>query len=43
MAIILKNGECFLHIPKTGGSFVNHILDDVGITKRKIGYHKHLD
>ena len=43
MAIILKNGECFSHIPKTGGSFITHVLNEAGLIRKKIGYHKHLD
>ena len=43
MALILKKGECFLHIPKTGGSWVSEILKQQGLIKKEIGYHKHID
>ena len=43
MALLLKKGECFLHIPKTGGSWVSVILKEQGLIKKEIGYHKHID
>ena len=42
MAILLKNGVIFLHIPKTGGSWVTAVLEDQGLVKRPIG-HIHAD
>ena len=43
MALLLKKGECFLHIPKTGGSWVSVILKEQGFVYKEIGYHKHID
>ena len=43
MALLLKKGECFLHIPKTGGSWVSVILKEQGLVHKEIGYHKHID
>ena len=43
MALLLKKGECFLHIPKTGGSWVSVILKEQGLVYKEIGYHKHID
>ena len=43
MAIILKNNEIFLHIPKTGGSWVSKVLKMQSLTKAYIGCHKHFD
>lgn len=40
MAIILKNGSVFLHIPKTGGNWVTEVLYKSNLVKEKIG-HKH--
>ena len=42
MALILKNGAIFLHVPKTGGSWVTAVLKDQGLVKRSIG-HIHAD
>ena len=33
MAVLLKNGGLFLHVPKTGGSWVKHVLRDQGVVK----------
>ncbi|WP_375257984.1 hypothetical protein [Citreimonas sp.] len=42
MALYLKNDAIFLHIPKTGGSFVSRILYDQGLVSYQIG-GKHSD
>lgn len=43
MAIKLKNGAEFLHIPKTGGTWVTEILEQLDLIDRHIGGHKHVD
>lgn len=42
MAIELKCGAIFLHIPKTGGVWVSNALRDQGLVRRTIG-HRHSD
>ena len=42
MALVLKNGSIFLHIPKTGGNWVTHVLKNQGLVEREIS-HKHSD
>lgn len=42
MALLLKNGAVFLHIPKTGGNWVSSVLYKSGLVKSSIG-HKHAD
>lgn len=42
MALILQGGAIFLHIPKTGGSWVTKVLKESGLVAGKIG-HKHAD
>ena len=42
MAISLKNGAVFLHIPKTGGNWVTAVLRDLDLVKEEVG-HKHAD
>lgn len=42
MAILLKCGATFLHIPKTGGSWVEKVLEDCDLIKAKFS-HKHAD
>lgn len=42
MALILKGGAIFLHIPKTGGSWITKVLHESGLIAGKIG-HKHAD
>jgi hypothetical protein len=37
MALYLKNDAIFLHIPKTGGSFISRILYDQGLVSYQIG------
>ena len=42
MALVLKNGAVFLHVPKTGGNWITAILEDLGLVDRSIA-HKHAD
>jgi len=42
MALILKGGAVFLHIPKTGGNWVTAVLREAGLAKGGLG-HKHAD
>lgn len=42
MALLLKNGAIFLHIPKTGGNWVTAVLNDLDLVERELG-HKHAD
>jgi len=42
MAILLKGGAIFLHIPKTGGSWVTRILQEMDLIEGRIG-HMHAD
>lgn len=42
MAVLLRGGAIFLHIPKTGGNWVTRVLDDAGVIEMRFG-HKHLD
>jgi hypothetical protein len=42
MAFILKNGAVFLHIPKTGGTSVKHVLEHLDLIKAPLG-HMHSD
>lgn len=42
MALLLKCGAVFLHIPKTGGSWVTHVLNKCNLVERAFG-HKHAD
>lgn len=41
MAIILKNGAVFLHIPKTGGTWVTDVLSELDLVGLPFK-HKHL-
>lgn len=44
MALLLKGGRgVFLHIPKTGGSWVQAVLEDCGLVEKRLGMHKHID
>jgi hypothetical protein len=44
MALILKNGALFLHIPKTGGTWVTKVLREGGLLRCSIGHrHANLD
>jgi hypothetical protein len=42
MAYILKNGAVFLHIPKTGGTWVRNVLSQCNLISHSVG-HKHSD
>ena len=42
MALILKNGSIFLHIPKTGGNWVTHVLRKMNLIHSEVG-QKHSD
>jgi len=42
MAVLLKGGAVFLHIPKTGGSWVHHVLKQTGLSVGSFD-HKHAD
>lgn len=42
MALLLKCGAVFLHIPKTGGSWVTEVLEEQGLIQRHI-CHIHSD
>jgi len=42
MGVMLKCGAVFLHIPKTGGSWVEKALKAIGQTQRLL-YHRHTD
>ena len=42
MAVLLKCGAVFLHVPKTGGSWITHVLTENGLVRRQIG-HIHAD
>ncbi|PSO78999.1 MAG: hypothetical protein BRC41_19550 [Cyanobacteria bacterium QH_9_48_43] len=42
MALLLKNGAIFLHIPKTGGSWVSRVLWECDLVEKRLGY-KHDD
>jgi hypothetical protein len=37
MALLLKCGAVFLHIPKTGGTWVTRVLTDQGLVRRPFG------
>ncbi len=38
MAVVLKCGAVFLHIPKTGGSWVTQVLKDQGLVRKNLGH-----
>ena len=42
MAVLLRNNAVFLHIPKTGGSWVTEVLESNGLVRRKFS-HIHAD
>ena len=42
MALLLRNGAVFLHIPKTGGNWVRGVLEKLDLIEGEIG-HKHSD
>ncbi len=41
MSCELTNGAIFLHIPKTGGSWVLTILEEMGLVRRQVGRSPH--
>lgn len=43
MALLLKNGAVFLHVPKTGGCFVQKVLRHFDLVRRPIGDHNSHD
>jgi hypothetical protein len=43
MALLLKNGAVFLHVPKTGGCFVQKVLRHLDLVGRPIGDHNSHD
>jgi len=42
MAYIINKNNIFLHIPKTGGSWVNYIIENSNLDIKKIGFNKHV-
>jgi hypothetical protein len=38
MTSLLKNNAIFLHIPKTGGSWISHVLNSLNLTRARVGY-----
>ena len=42
MAFLLKNGAVFLHLPKTGGTWVKHVLTELDLIQAPLG-HMHSD
>jgi hypothetical protein len=38
MPLQLKSGAIFLHVPKTGGQWVHHVLQEQGLIARQFGY-----
>jgi hypothetical protein len=44
MTVLLHNDAVFFHIPKTGGSWVYHILEEFKLVKARLGHeHAHFD
>lgn len=43
MALLLKDGSIFLHIPKTGGNWVTQVLYRENLVLSELGAHKHVD
>jgi len=41
MSYIINKTNIFLHIPKTGGSWVNFVIENSNLDIEKIGYNKH--
>jgi hypothetical protein len=42
MAFLLKNGAVFLHVPKTGGTWIKHVLEELDLIAAPLG-HIHND
>lgn len=42
MAFLLKNGAVFLHVPKTGGTWIKHVLKELDLIQAPLG-HQHSD
>ena len=42
MTVLLKNNAVFLHIPKTGGSWIYHVLETFKLVQARLG-HEHAD
>jgi len=42
LAIVLKNGSVFLHIPKTGGNWITAVLQEINLVDKMVP-HKHAD
>ena len=42
MALVLKNGAVFLHIPKTGGNWITEVLEKCGLVRSNVP-PKHAD
>ena len=38
MALLLKNGAVFLHIPKTGGTWIRQVLRELDLVKAPLGH-----
>jgi len=43
MAFLLRNGAVFLHLPKTGGTWVKSVLDDFDLIKGPLGHAHNID
>ncbi len=44
MAFLLKNGAVFLHVPKTGGTFIRHVLEELDLIAGPLGHnHSHFE
>lgn len=43
MALLIKNNAVFLHIPKTGGMWVENVLYEHALVKRRVSAHRHAD
>jgi Sulfotransferase family len=42
MAFLLNNGGVFLHVPKTGGTWIKHVLQELDLIEAPLG-HQHSD